>query len=158
VQCDDVALVITASSVLQSATLTAVIDLLTCGLFPADVCCLRLQIWKAVADMLNQQPRTADKGWFSSLVVCRAANNSPSKGHACAFVDLFGDSVMGCDAGSQDVLCTVLLNVGIPSPSFQHGVQALGNVTWTRRSYRGLVGRREGRTTWKTKDNIKMNF
>lgn len=65
---------------------------------------MRLQISKAVADMLNQQPRTADKGWFLSLVVVK---NSESKGHVCASVDLFRDSVMGCDAEPLGDLCTV---------------------------------------------------
>jgi len=35
-----------------------------------------LQIWKVAANILNNQPRTADKGWTSSLWVGRCANNS----------------------------------------------------------------------------------
>ena len=47
---------------------------------------LRLQmeewppIWKVAVNVLNMQSRTADKGWSSSLVVGRGANNpSPQK-------------------------------------------------------------------------------
>jgi hypothetical protein len=36
-----------------------------------------LQIWRVVADVLNKQLRTAEKGWPSSLAVGRGANNSP---------------------------------------------------------------------------------
>jgi hypothetical protein len=36
-----------------------------------------LQFWKAAANILNKQPRTADKGWSSSLGVGCGANNSP---------------------------------------------------------------------------------
>jgi hypothetical protein len=36
-----------------------------------------LQIWRAAANILNKQSRTADKGWPSSLRVGRGANNSP---------------------------------------------------------------------------------
>jgi hypothetical protein len=36
-----------------------------------------LQIWRAAANILNKQSRTADKGWPSSLVFGRGANNSP---------------------------------------------------------------------------------
>jgi hypothetical protein len=35
-----------------------------------------LQIWRVAANILNQQSRTADKGWYSSLEVGRGANNS----------------------------------------------------------------------------------
>jgi hypothetical protein len=35
-----------------------------------------LQFWRVVANMLNKQSRTADKGWSSSLGVGRGANNS----------------------------------------------------------------------------------
>jgi hypothetical protein len=44
---------------------------------------LRLQmeewppIWRVVANKLNEQSRTADKGWSSSLGVGRGANNPP---------------------------------------------------------------------------------
>jgi len=33
-------------------------------------------IWTVAANMLNKQPRKADKGWFPSLAVGRGANNS----------------------------------------------------------------------------------
>ena len=36
----------------------------------------RPPIWKEVANILNKQSRTADKGWSSSLGVGRGANNS----------------------------------------------------------------------------------
>ena len=36
----------------------------------------RPPIWKEVANILNKQSRTADKGWPSSLGVGRGANNS----------------------------------------------------------------------------------
>jgi hypothetical protein len=36
-----------------------------------------LQIWRVVANILNKQSRTADKGWPSSLEVGPGANNSP---------------------------------------------------------------------------------
>jgi hypothetical protein len=35
-----------------------------------------LQVWRVAENILNIQSRTADKGWFSSLVVGRGANNS----------------------------------------------------------------------------------
>jgi hypothetical protein len=35
-----------------------------------------LQIWRVVANILNKQSRTADKGWSSSLGVGRGVNNS----------------------------------------------------------------------------------
>jgi hypothetical protein len=35
-----------------------------------------LQIWRVAANILNKQPRTADKGWASILGVGRGANNS----------------------------------------------------------------------------------
>jgi hypothetical protein len=35
-----------------------------------------LQIWRAAANILDKQPRTADKGWYSSLGVGRGVNNS----------------------------------------------------------------------------------
>jgi hypothetical protein len=35
-----------------------------------------LQVWRVAANILNKQSRTADKGWSSSLVVGRGANNS----------------------------------------------------------------------------------
>jgi hypothetical protein len=35
-----------------------------------------LQIWMIAVNILNNQPREADKGWSSSLVVVRGANNS----------------------------------------------------------------------------------
>jgi hypothetical protein len=35
-----------------------------------------LQMWKAVANILNKQSRTADDGWYSSLGVARLASNS----------------------------------------------------------------------------------
>jgi hypothetical protein len=35
-----------------------------------------IQIWRVAATILNKQSRTADKGWSSSLVVGRGANNS----------------------------------------------------------------------------------
>jgi hypothetical protein len=34
-------------------------------------------IWRVAANILNKQPRTADKGWSSSLRVERGANYSP---------------------------------------------------------------------------------
>jgi hypothetical protein len=34
-----------------------------------------LQFWRAAANILNKQSRTADKGWSSSLGVGRGANN-----------------------------------------------------------------------------------
>jgi len=34
-----------------------------------------VHIWSAVAKMVNKQPRTANKGWPSSLVVGRGSNN-----------------------------------------------------------------------------------
>jgi hypothetical protein len=36
-----------------------------------------LQIWRVAANILNQQSRTADSGWSSSLGVGRGANNPP---------------------------------------------------------------------------------
>jgi hypothetical protein len=36
------------------------------------------QIWRAAANILNKQSRTADKGWFSGLGVGRGADNSSS--------------------------------------------------------------------------------
>jgi hypothetical protein len=35
-----------------------------------------LQLWRAAANILNKQSRTAEKGWPSSLGVGRGANNS----------------------------------------------------------------------------------
>jgi hypothetical protein len=35
------------------------------------------QIWKVAANILNNKLWTTDKGWCSSLVVGRGANNSP---------------------------------------------------------------------------------
>jgi hypothetical protein len=35
-----------------------------------------LNFWRAAANVLNKQSRTADKGWSSSLRVGRGANNS----------------------------------------------------------------------------------
>jgi hypothetical protein len=35
-----------------------------------------LQIWRAAANILNKQSRTADKGWSSSLGFGRGDNNS----------------------------------------------------------------------------------
>jgi hypothetical protein len=35
-----------------------------------------LQLWRATANILNKQSRTADKGWSSSLGGGRGANNS----------------------------------------------------------------------------------
>jgi hypothetical protein len=35
-----------------------------------------LQLWRAAANILTKQSRTADKGWSSSLGVGRGANNS----------------------------------------------------------------------------------
>jgi hypothetical protein len=37
-----------------------------------------LQIWSRAANILNKQSRAADKGWISSLVVGREADNSSS--------------------------------------------------------------------------------
>jgi hypothetical protein len=34
-----------------------------------------LQIWRVVANILNKQSRTADKGWYSSLGVGGEANS-----------------------------------------------------------------------------------
>jgi hypothetical protein len=34
-----------------------------------------LQHWRLAGNILNKQPRTNDKGWFSSLGVGRGANN-----------------------------------------------------------------------------------
>jgi hypothetical protein len=34
-----------------------------------------LQIWRVAVDELNEQPRTADKGWVSSSEVGHGANN-----------------------------------------------------------------------------------
>ena len=36
----------------------------------------RPAIWRVAANILNMQLRTADKGWSSSLVVGRGADNS----------------------------------------------------------------------------------
>jgi len=36
----------------------------------------RPPIWRAVANILNKQSRTADEGWSSSLGVGRGANNT----------------------------------------------------------------------------------
>jgi hypothetical protein len=36
-----------------------------------------LQIWRAAANILNKQSRTADSQWPSSLVIGRGANNPP---------------------------------------------------------------------------------
>jgi hypothetical protein len=38
-----------------------------------------LQVWRAAANILNKQSRTADKGWSSSFGVGRVANNSSPK-------------------------------------------------------------------------------
>jgi hypothetical protein len=35
-----------------------------------------LQFWRAAANILNKQSRTADKEWFSSLEVGHGANTS----------------------------------------------------------------------------------
>jgi hypothetical protein len=35
-----------------------------------------LQMWRVTANILNRQSQTADKRWYSSLEVARAANNS----------------------------------------------------------------------------------
>jgi hypothetical protein len=35
-----------------------------------------LQVWRVAANIFNNQSRTADKGWPSSLGVGRGANNS----------------------------------------------------------------------------------
>jgi len=43
-----------------------------------------LQMWRAVASILKQQSRTADKGWYSCLVVGRGASDfSPENKAAC---------------------------------------------------------------------------
>jgi hypothetical protein len=34
-----------------------------------------LQLWSVAANILNKQPRSNDKGWFSSLRVGRGTNN-----------------------------------------------------------------------------------
>jgi hypothetical protein len=111
---------------------------------------LDLQIWKAVADMLNKQSGTADKGWSSRLVVCRGANNSPSKGHVLrsASVDACGDSVMGCDAESLGDLFTLLPKrresiTHIPERSPDARKRDTGLRTGTRNSYMILVGKCE---------------
>jgi hypothetical protein len=39
------------------------------------------QLWRAAANILNNQSRTADKGWSSSLEVRCRANNSSREGH-----------------------------------------------------------------------------
>lgn len=111
---------------------------------------LGLQIWKAVADMLIKQSGTADKGWSSSLVVCRGANNSPSKGHVLRSesVDVFGDSVMGCDAESLGDLFTLLPKrresiTHIPERSPNARKRDTGLRSWTRNSYRVLVAKCE---------------
>jgi hypothetical protein len=36
-----------------------------------------LQMWRAAANIMNKQSRTADSGWSSSLGVGRGANNPP---------------------------------------------------------------------------------
>ena len=36
----------------------------------------RPPMWRVAANILNKQSRTADKGWYSSLVVGRGSNNS----------------------------------------------------------------------------------
>jgi hypothetical protein len=36
-----------------------------------------LQIWRVAANILNNQSRTADKGWASSLGVGRGDNSPP---------------------------------------------------------------------------------
>jgi hypothetical protein len=36
-----------------------------------------LQFWRAAANILNKQSRTAENGWFSSLGLGRGANPSP---------------------------------------------------------------------------------
>lgn len=145
--CDDAALAVAASLVLRSATLTAVGDVLRSLL--SGLLLLSLQIWKAVADMLNKQSGTADKG-SSSLVVCREANNSPSKGHVLrsASVDVFWDSVMGCDAESLGDLFTSLPKrwesiTHIPERSLHARKRDTGLRTWTRNSYRVLAGKCE---------------
>jgi len=38
----------------------------------------RPPIWRVVANVLNKQPLTADKGWPSVLMVWGGANNSSS--------------------------------------------------------------------------------
>jgi hypothetical protein len=38
-----------------------------------------LQVWRVVENMLSKQPRTADKGWTSSLGTGRGTNNSSLK-------------------------------------------------------------------------------
>jgi hypothetical protein len=40
-----------------------------------------LQLWRAAANILNKQPRTADRGWSSSYGVGRGANNPYHKTH-----------------------------------------------------------------------------
>jgi hypothetical protein len=35
-----------------------------------------LQMWRVAANVLDNQSRTADKGWYSNLGVGRGANNS----------------------------------------------------------------------------------
>ncbi|PNF28001.1 hypothetical protein B7P43_G13856 [Cryptotermes secundus] len=51
---------------------------LPCGLlpsgFPTNI--LYAFLWREAANILNKQSRTADKGWTSSSVVGREANNS----------------------------------------------------------------------------------
>lgn len=111
---------------------------------------LGLQIWKAVADILIKQSGTVDKGWSSSLVVCRGASNSPSKGHELRSesVDVSGDSVMGCDAESLGDVFTLLPKrlesiTYIPERSPNARKRDTGLRTWTRNSYRILVGKCE---------------
>ena len=36
----------------------------------------RPPLWRAAANILNKQSRTADKGWYTSFGVVRGANNS----------------------------------------------------------------------------------
>lgn len=97
--------------------------------------------------MLNKQSRTADKGWSSRVVVCRGANNSPSKGHVLrsASVDVFGDSVMGCDAESLGDLFTLLPKrresiTHIPERSPYAKKRDTGLRTCRRNSYRFCLG------------------
>jgi len=59
----------------QLCTVVQLLTVQVCGIKQGDGSD-GLEIWRVAADILNGQSRTADKGWYSSLMVEGSANNS----------------------------------------------------------------------------------
>jgi hypothetical protein len=54
-----------------------------------------LQIWRVVANILNKQSRTTDRGWLSSLGVGRGVNNPHRKSCICYEVFTRASAMIG---------------------------------------------------------------